>query len=797
MSSGPAAARGHSHITAAPVRQWGADDASFSDFERGIRESERPWAIGGRRSEHQQLHHLLAQVPAVLYVLKIEGQNLVSVLVSENVERLLGVTVAESMSYKWWLDSLHPEDRDRVVGVSTEALKGDGYAMEYRLRHKDGSYHWVQDNNRIVRDAGGKPQQMVGVWTDITERKRNEERLREQAEIINRARDAIIIRNFDDLRIVFWNKGAEQLYGWTAEERVGLSEVTTLADPGQIETLMNTLRATGEFRGELKQVTRDGRELVADVRETLVRDGDGAPRSILIICTDITKRKQSEERLREQADIINRAQDAIIVRDFSSDLVTVWNSGAERLYGWSANEAIGRPMGQLIFAETSDRHALLKQLVSTGEFHGEIKHRAKDGREVIVDSRATLIRNNDGTLRSVLEINTDVTEQRKMEKHVLRTQRLESIGTLASGVAHDLNNILVPILMAVPILRGDPSSEETENFLNTIESSAQRGADIVRQVLTFARGAGGDRVLLQPIYIIEEIAKVAKETFPKTVRVRTSYAEDLRLVEGDPTQLHQVFLNLCLNARDAMPEGGSLSLTAENFDVDEQYATMTPGLKAGPHVLISVIDTGTGIPQHIVDKIFDPFFTTKEPGKGTGLGLSSALGIIKSHRGVIKVYSAANGTTFRVLLPSSASVPHAGETKTQTEAPTGHGETILIVDDESAIREVAKAVLSKSGYKVLAADDGPAALALFALQSATIDVVLTDVVMPIMSGLALARTLRKMDANVKVIVSSARDGDCNPSELTDIGVEGSLSKPYSRETLLRAIDSVLQNSVRH
>jgi PAS domain S-box-containing protein len=673
-SSGPAAARGHSCFTAeAPVQQLLVDGASCSDFERGVRESERPWVVGGRKSEHQQLHHLLAYVPAVLYVLKIEGQNVVPILVSENIERLLGVSVAESMSYKWWPDSLHPEDRHRVVRVLTEALKGDGYAMEYRLLHKDGRYHWVQDNNRIVRDAGGKPQQMVGVWTDITERKRN------------------------------------------------------------------------------------------------------------------------EERLREQADIIERAQDAIIVRDFTSDLITVWNSGAERLYGWSANEAIGRPMEELIFAKPNDRQALLKKLVSTGEFHGEIKHRAKDGREVIVDSRATLIRKDDGTPRSVLGINTDITEQKKLEKHVLRTQRLESIGTLASGVAHDLNNILVPILMAVPILRNDPSPAESEKFLNTIESSAARGADIVKQVLTFARGAAGDRVLLQPIYIIEEIWKIAKETFPKTVRVRTNYTDDVRLVEGDPTQLHQVLLNLCLNARDAMPEGGTLSLTAENFDVDEQYATMTPDLKAGPHVLISVIDTGTGIPQHIVDKIFDPFFTTKEPGKGTGLGLSSALGIVKSHGGVIKVYSAANGTTFRVLLPSTAGVFQADETKAQIDVPTGHGETILIVDDESAIREVAKVVLSKSGYKVLAADDGPSALAIFVRQSKEIDVVLTDVVMPIMSGLVLARTLRKMDVKAKVIVSSARDSDYNPGELTDIGVQGCLNKPYSRATLLRVIDRVLHN----
>jgi PAS domain S-box-containing protein len=665
--------RGHASVTAGPAQPLDRDAGRFAGLEREVPNSERQRAAGEPGAADQQLHHLLAHSPAVLYVLNIEQDKVVPLLVSENIERLLGVTVAKSMTYKWWLDSLHPEDRDRAVGVMTEAIKGSSYSMEYRLRHKDGSYHWVEDKNRVVCDADGKPQQMVGVWTDVTERKR------------------------------------------------------------------------------------------------------------------------TEERLREQADIIERAQDAVIVRDFTSDLITVWNNGAERLYGWSANEAIGRPIQELIFAERNDRKALLKQLVSTGEFHGEIKHRTKDGREVIVDSRSTLIRNADGTPRAVLGINTDITEKKKVEKHLLRTQRLESIGTLASGVAHDLNNVLVPILMAVPILRSDPTPEESENFLNTIESSAARGADIVRQVLTFARGAGGDRVLLQPIYLLEEIAKIAKQTFPKTVRLRTSYAEDLRLVEGDPTQLHQVLLNLCLNARDAMPDGGTLSLTAENFDVDEQYATMTPGLKPGPHVLISVIDTGTGIAQDIVEKIFDPFFTTKETGKGTGLGLSSALGIVRSHRGVIKVYSAANGTTFRIYLPSTAGVFQADETKAQLDAPTGHGETILIVDDEPAIREVAKVVLSKSGYKVLAADDGPSALALFMQRSKEIDVVLTDVVMPIMSGLVLARTLRKMDVKAKVIVSSARDSDYNPGELTEIGVQGCLNKPYSRATLLRAVDRVLHN----
>ena len=634
---------------------------------------EEQWIVDEPRSEHQQLYHLLAHVPVVLYVLRIEGQNLVPILVSENIERLLGVTVAEAR-YEWWRESLHPEDRDRVLGMLSDALlKGGGFEVEYRIRHKDGGYHWVQDSSRIVCDAAGKPQQMVGVWIDVTQRKR------------------------------------------------------------------------------------------------------------------------AEERLRNQADIIERAQDAILVRDFTSDRISVWNSGAERLYGWNASEAIGRPLGELIYDKLDDRRVLIDQLISTGEFRGEIAHRAKDGHKVIVDARVTLVRHEDGTPRSVLGINTDITDRKRLEKHVLRTQRLESIGTLASGVAHDLNNILVPILMAVPLLRGNASPKERGNLLKTIETSARRGADIVRQVLTFARGTSGDRVLVQPIHLLEEIAKIAKETFPKTVRLRTNYTEDLRMVEADPTQMHQVLLNLCLNARDAMPEGGTLSLTAENFDVDEQYATMKPGIKPGPHVLISVIDSGTGIPQNIVDKIFDPFFTTKERGKGTGLGLSSAIGIVKSHGGVITAYSGADGTTFQVLLPSLAGVFQADETKAQLEAPTGHGETILIVDDESAIREVAKSVLSKSGYEVIVAEDGPSALALFVQQSKPIDVVLTDLIMPIMGGLVFARTLRKIDARTKIIVSSARDSDYNPGELTEIGVQACLNKPYSRETLLRAIDRVLHN----
>jgi two-component system, cell cycle sensor histidine kinase and response regulator CckA len=410
----------------------------------------------------------------------------------------------------------------------------------------------------------------------------------------------------------------------------------------------------------------------------------------------------------------------------------------------------------------------------------------------MVRSRWTLVRDEMGRPKSILIINTDVTEQKRVEEQFLRAQRLESIGTLASGVAHDLNNILVPILMAAPLLRGDLPKEEREKFLTIVESSAERGASIVKQVLTFARGADGDRVLLQPIYLIGEVAKIAEQTFPKSISVRTRYPENLRPLEADATQLHQVLLNLAINARDAMPHGGDLTFSVENFDVDDHYASMTPGAKPGPHVMMQVSDTGTGIPRHIIDKIFDPFFTTKDVGLGTGLGLSTVLGIVKSHGGFVHVYSEAGHTSFKIFLPAAKGDDSSPETP--VDIPIGKGQTILVVDDESGIREVAQAVLIKHGYKVLVAEDGPTALALLARHSSEIQVMLTDMVMPFMDGLTLVRTVRKMEPDIRVILSTGRPEDPRTSEVALLHVHGCLTKPYTRETLLLMLDRVLNTS---
>jgi signal transduction histidine kinase/ActR/RegA family two-component response regulator len=410
----------------------------------------------------------------------------------------------------------------------------------------------------------------------------------------------------------------------------------------------------------------------------------------------------------------------------------------------------------------------------------------------MVRSRWTLVRDELDAPQSILIINTDITEQKKIEEQFLRAQRLESIGTLASGVAHDLNNILVPILMAAPLLRGDLPEAEREKLLAIVESSAERGASIVKQVLTFARGADGDRVLLQPIYVVQEIAKIAEETFPKSMAIRTNYPENLWTVVADPTQLHQVLLNLCINARDAMPSGGTLTLSLENFEVDDHYAGMTPDAKAGPHVLLEVRDTGTGIPRETIDKIFDPFFTTKELGQGTGLGLSTAIGIVKSHDGFMQVYSeVGRGTTFKVFLPANIS-ERPTRTSEAAPLPPARGELLLIVDDEETILQVAKALLEDHGYRVLTAADATEALAIFALRMNEIDLVLTDLTMPFMDGVALIRTLQKMKPGVRIIASSGRgDQDERANELAQLNVRASLTKPYNKDKLLATLHAAL------
>ncbi len=638
---------------------------------------------------------------------------------------------------------------------------------------------------------------------DNTERKAAQKQLREADEkyrsIFENASEGIF-QNTPEGVLLSANPALARMLGFASPEELirerNNVEQQGYPEPARREEFKRLLEEKGvvdNFEYEVKR--KDGSTIWVSENVRTVRDVAGNALYYEGSAQDITARRQVEHKLAEQADLLNLAQDAIMVRGMD-DRIEFWNRGAELLYGWTAEEAHGRLTGDLLHYEASVKILAEGTVLETGSWSGECRHFTKQGTTVFVRSRWTLVRDEHGQPKSKLIIATDMTEQKKIEEQFLRAQRLESIGTLASGVAHDLNNILAPIMMAAPVLRQETDPAERERFLDIVESSANRGADVIKQMLTFARGADGDHILLQPIYLLEEISKIAGRTFPKSISLRTCYDENIRSLEADPTQLHQVLLNLCINARDAMPNGGELCLGAENFDVDEPYARMTPGATAGPHVMLQVTDTGSGIPKEVIDKIFDPFFTTKSIGHGTGLGLSTVAGIVRSHGGFIGVDSEPGRTSFKIFLPAKAALNTACVLKVDELIPQGNGQTVLLVDDEPRIREVAELILKSHGYKVLLAEDGPTALALFARQMGLIALVITDLAMPGMDGLMLVRTLRRMQPGLKIIVSTGRTDESNAAEIAALNIDGSMTKPYTTRSLLLKLSHILHGGMQ-
>jgi two-component system cell cycle sensor histidine kinase/response regulator CckA len=501
---------------------------------------------------------------------------------------------------------------------------------------------------------------------------------------------------------------------------------------------------------------------------------------------------QMERTVREQAAWLDKAQDAILVIDLE-DRFDYWNKSAERLYGWPASEALGKSIGELLNPSGSGRQEeARRRVLQEGEWSGELPQVSREGRVLLIQSRWTLLRNGAGQAQKILIVNTDLTAQKQLEAKFLRAQRLESLGTLATGIAHDLNNVLAPIVMALQYLRETNHNADDQTMLATLEASALRGANIVKQVLTFARGIEGDRIVLQPKYLIKEIAQIARETFPKSITVRANYPANLWALSGDATQLQQVLINLCVNARDAMPKGGTLNLNVENVQLDEAYAHMNLEAKPGPYVVVTVSDTGHGIAPEHMERIFEPFFTTKGVGKGSGLGLSTALGIVKSHGGFIQLKSQlGEGTHFKIFLPATKVETAQTRALPPEVLPSGQGELILVVDDEKGIQDIARQTLEKHGYRVLTAGDGTEAVALYAQSAKDIKAVMVDMVMPYLDGPATIRALRSLKSDVRVIASSGAVTPQKEAEARNNGVQAFLPKPFTAEVLVRTLQDVL------
>lgn len=685
------------------------------------------------------------------------------------------------------------------------ALSEGPQMFEWRAKHRNGRFFWVEVNLRSAVLEGSS--RVLVAARDIDERHHAEEREKENRRVLetllgNLVGMAYRCRIDEYWTMEFVSFGCLQLTGYQVEElvnnkRVSYEEITHPLDRERVrDEIYEALKQGRQFDVNYRIVTATGNVRHVWERGVGIHSPDGKLELLEGFITDVTEIHKNQAKIAEQAALLDRAQDAIIVRDLEGS-VSYWNQGAAHLFGWTAQEAIGKTVQKLYYKDEAAYLSAMQSLLKNGEWSGELHKQTKSKKEIIVESRWTLLRDDLGNPISVLTIDTDQTEKKRLEAQFLRAQRMESIGTLAGGIAHDLNNVLAPIIMSIDLLRLSVNQKTDIELLDQMDASAHRGADLVRQVLSFARGVGGRRININPAYLLKEIAKIVKETFPKSITIRSHQAADLSMVSGDPTQLHQVLLNLCVNARDAMPEGGTMSLLAENIEISASQANQMENATPGHFVRFIVEDTGAGIEKEILGRIFEPFFTTKEVGKGTGLGLSTVLAIVRSHGGFIQVESAPEqGSSFHVYLPACVQVIESPAGQSGNKVPRGNGEYVLVVDDEAPVRSVLKNALETHGYHTLVAENGAEGLALYEREKHRIRVIITDMMMPVMDGPAMVAALHQLKAEQPIIAISGMTESVNIGRATAAGVNHFLAKPFAAETVLNVLHETLhpQNS---
>jgi len=498
----------------------------------------------------------------------------------------------------------------------------------------------------------------------------------------------------------------------------------------------------------------------------------------------------AEEKIREQAALLDEARDAICVNDLDQRVI-YWNRSAERLYGWKGEEVIGKKADEFLFQKDIALSAV-KTLISKGEWQGEMNQSTHSGNTIYVQSRWSLIRDTEGLPKSILIINTDTTERKQMEARLKRTQRMENLGALASGIAHDLNNILTPIMVAAEIVGEDLDHSIRAELVDTIKTSAKRGSEMVKQILSFTRGVSEEMVPVDVRHVVKEVIRLIRETIPRFITLTYDYEPELPHVFGNITQLHQVLLNLCVNARDAMPEGGMLSLKA--YQTELPVSELPPDVLSNSRnfIVLEVSDTGMGIPPELKEKIFEPFFTTKEPGKGTGIGLSTVMDIVRSHGGFLKVNSEeGKGTTFCIYLPVAPGTASESGANTAQFVKQGNAELVLVVEDENAIREITCTTLQAFNYRAITASNCNEALQIYADSHEEIDLVMTDMLMPGMTGRQFLDALIELNPAVKIVCTSGQDDQRPIAESRPENVKAFLSKPFTISKLLATLHDSL------
>lgn len=499
-------------------------------------------------------------------------------------------------------------------------------------------------------------------------------------------------------------------------------------------------------------------------------------------------RQEAELRVRELNLMLDQAHDAIVIVDLIGR-IAYWSRGAERVFGWPRQLAVGRTAPDIFRPELLPAlQAASESTLAHGEWKGEIALNHRQGEILTLEMRRTLVRDGDGAPKAHLSISTDITQKKRLEEHVQRVHRLENIGRITAAVAHDLNNILAPITLGIPLLRENPGGAETANLLGMLEQSAARATEMVRNMLSFVSPGAATQDLTSVPALFAEIGEIIERTFPPNIHLEKHCSSALPPVAMNATQMHQILMNLCVNARDAMPAGGRLELRADF----RRIAVAEAKVKAGDYVALEVEDTGTGIAPQVLARMWEAFYSTKESGRGTGLGLSTVKGIVESHGGAIEVKTVVGqGSVFRLFLPVAPRSESRSPASMETPPPLGNGETLLLVDDEAALRLVIAAVLTEAGYRVVLAANGSQALDLHSQRGREIALVITDNVMPGIDGPKLARLLRGIDPALPIVAMTGAQGGA--AAVFDPGtIQGSISKPCQARDLLEAVARVLR-----
>jgi len=727
---------------------------------------------------------------------------------SDEVYAIHEVETGRSITLEQALEFYPPEARARLGAAWKGCLEmGAPYDLELPMITAAGREIWVNTRGAPARDPEGRIVRVQGAFQDVTRRRRAEERAGDLeirlAQTLEQMSDAFFTVD-EDWRFTFVNSEAARLFDRDRSELLHRVcwDAFPLARDTPIESEARAAAESGARRDFEARLPKLGIWVSAKIHP--VSDG------LAVYFRDITERRERVKQLAEQASLLERARDAIVVWD-EEGRVSYWNQGAERILGWSKEDAEGRAAVRLLNLDPEVMARAHATLCRDGEWSGEVQVIAATGKRVLLDARWTLLSDEDdptggdpdGGGGRILTINTDVTEKRRLLDQFLRAQRLESMGTMAGGVAHDLNNILAPILMNAELLRGTVSHPADVESLETILTCTKRGSALLERILSFSRGVDMDRTDLDIAEVVEGALAIVRRTFPRDIRIDSRHDADLWPVLADRTQIGQVLMNLFVNARDAMPSGGELSVEVGNVVVGDDTMGLPDSPGAGRYTMIDVQDSGMGVEPTTLKRIFDPFFTTKESGRGTGLGLSTVDTIVRSHGGFVRAYSEPGvGSRFRVYLPACDAAASCDDSPTpgrpsnggDTAGLDGNGELILVVDDEELIAHDARRAVEAHGYRVMTAADGAEALAVFAERRNDISLIVIDVMMPVMDGVSAIRALRRLDPEVPIIAATGLASSSKRQRLHNEGVQSVLAKPYDAGVLLRAIHGELNGT---